>query len=42
MNLNSFSNAHPDKDYSMRDNTDEIPLGAIGIKLIGKIADELT
>lgn len=42
MNLNSFSKAHPDEDYSMRDNTDEIQSGAIGIKLIGKIADELT
>lgn len=38
MNFNSFSNAHPDKDY----NIDAIPSGGIGIKLIGKIADELT
>jgi serine/threonine-protein kinase RsbW len=30
------------KDSKMRDNMDEIPSGGIGIKLIGKIADELS
>jgi serine/threonine-protein kinase RsbW len=38
MNFNSFSNSHPDEDYNM----DEIPSGGIGIRLIGKIADEIT
>ena len=39
MNVNSFSNSYPDdEDYNM----DEIPSGGIGIKLIGKIADELS
>ena len=30
------------KDSKMRDNIDEIPSGGIGIKIIGKIADELS
>jgi serine/threonine-protein kinase RsbW len=30
------------KDSSMRDNIDEIPWGGVGIKIIGKIADELS
>jgi serine/threonine-protein kinase RsbW len=30
------------KDSTMRDNIDEIPSGGVGIKIIGKIADELS
>jgi serine/threonine-protein kinase RsbW len=30
------------KDSSMRDNIDEFPSGGVGIKIIGKIADELS
>ena len=30
------------KDSSMRDNIDELPSGGVGIKIIGKIADELS
>jgi serine/threonine-protein kinase RsbW len=30
------------KDSSMRDNIDEIPSGGVDIKIIGKIADELS
>jgi serine/threonine-protein kinase RsbW len=30
------------KDSPMRDNIDEIPSGGVGIKIIGKIADELS
>src|SRR4028119_544517 len=30
------------KDSTMRDNKDEIPSGGVGIKIIGKIADELS
>jgi serine/threonine-protein kinase RsbW len=30
------------KDSTMRDNMDEIPSGGVGIKNIGKIADELS
>ncbi|NJK70635.1 MAG: ATP-binding protein [Microcoleus sp. SU_5_3] len=38
MNLNSLSNSHPDKDYSM----DESLSDGIGIKIISQIADELS
>jgi serine/threonine-protein kinase RsbW len=39
----NLDNSHHDENYSkMRDNIDEIPSGGIGIKLIGKIADELS
>ena len=30
------------KDSSMRDNIDEFPSGGVGIKIIGKIANELS
>ena len=30
------------KDSTMRDNIDEIPSGGVGIKILGKIADELS
>jgi serine/threonine-protein kinase RsbW len=30
------------KDSTMRDNIDEIPAGGVGIKIIGKVADELS
>ena len=30
------------KDSTMRDNMDEIPSGGVGIKNIGKFADELS
>ena len=30
------------KDTTMRDNLDEIPSGGVGIKILGKIADELS
>jgi len=30
------------KDSTMRDDIDEIPWGGVGIKIIGKIADELS
>ena len=30
------------KDTTMRDNRDEIPSGGVGIKIIGKIADQLS
>ncbi|WP_445171755.1 hypothetical protein [Microcoleus sp.] len=39
MNFNLFGNSHPDEDSSK---IDEIPSGGIGIKIIGKIADELS
>jgi len=39
MNFNLFGNSHSDEDSSKMD---ESPSGGIGIKLIGKIADELS
>ena len=30
------------KDSTMTDNIDEIPAGGVGIKIIGKIADDLS
>ena len=39
MNFKLFGNSHGDEDFS---EIDEIPSGGIGIKLIGKIADELS